>query len=315
MLRNIGKKFPGLEQMKFVATLQQPDLDFWHFFQYRYFKVLIMKINRPAIVLMLVLSTFITSCVGKKKYRFAQSEISRLQGDSTSLSGRIALLEAEIEKMNEQLAGLGLEKSTLQNRLATTSQQLDETSRQSAERLAEQQRRLEQLQGMINRQRETLEGLRKKMADALVNFNASELSVTQKNGKVYVSMQEKLLFPSGSAVVNAQGKEALGQLAKVLQTNPDISVNIEGHTDSIPIRGKYEDNWALSVARATSIVRILTETYKVDPERIIASGHSQYDPVDANATPEGRARNRRTEIILTPRLDELYKLIEEGAPQ
>jgi chemotaxis protein MotB len=126
-----------------------------------------------------------------------------------------------------------------------------------------------------------------------------------------VSLQESLLFPSGSAVVNTKGKDALSKLADVLNANPDISVNIEGHTDSIPITKSFPDNWALSVARAVSIVRILTNDYHVDPTRVIASGHSQYDPVDTKSTPEGRAKNRRTEIILSPKLDELYKLLEQ----
>ncbi len=130
---------------------------------------------------------------------------------------------------------------------------------------------------------------------------------------VYVSLQESLLFPSGSAAVNPKGKEALGTLAQVLNLNPDINVSIEGHTDSIPMKGKFEDNWALSVGRATSIVRILTDTYKVDPLRVVASGRSKYEPVDTNETPEGRARNRRTEIILSPKLDELMKLLETPA--
>jgi len=120
------------------------------------------------------------------------------------------------------------------------------------------------------------------------------------------------LFPSGSAVVNPKGKQALGTLAQVLNVNPDINVVVEGHTDSIPIRGKYEDNWALSVARATSIVRILTETYNVDPVRVIASGKSKFEPVDSNETPEGRQRNRRTEIILAPKLDELMQLLQQN---
>jgi chemotaxis protein MotB len=111
-------------------------------------------------------------------------------------------------------------------------------------------------------------------------------------------------------VVNPKGKEALGKLAEVLNQNPDITVDIEGHTDSIPIRGKYQDNWDLSLARAASIVRILTIDYKVEPMRIVASGHSQYDPVQTNSTPDGRALNRRTDIILSPKLDELYKLLQ-----
>jgi chemotaxis protein MotB len=149
------------------------------------------------------------------------------------------------------------------------------------------------------------------MTNALVNFKPEELSVFVKNGKVYVSLQESLLFPSGSAVVNPKGKEALGTLAQVLNQNPDITVLIEGHTDSIPIKGRYEDNWALSTARSTSIVRILTTTYTVDPTRVTASGRSKYEPIDSNETAEGRARNRRTEIILSPKLEELLKLLEQ----
>lgn len=252
------------------------------------------------------------SCVSKKKFKAAQSSISRLQQDSATFTRRIGSLERNMDDLGRELSGLGIERSNLKNRLDSTSQVLDETSRAAAAKYAEQQKRLETLQSLINRQRQTTEALRKKMADALAGFKSNELTVTNKNGKVYVSLQEQLLFPSGSAVVNPKGKEALGKLAEVLTLNPDININIEGHTDSIPIKGKYEDNWALSTARATSIVRILTDNYKVDSKRIIASGHSQFDPVDNNANPDGRARNRRTEIILTPKLDELYKLIEEG---
>jgi chemotaxis protein MotB len=150
------------------------------------------------------------------------------------------------------------------------------------------------------------------MTNALVNFRPEELTVSVKNGKVYVSLQESLLFPSGSAAVNPRGKEALGKLAQALNTNQDINVLIEGHTDSIPMKGRYEDNWALSTARSTAIVRILTDGYSVDPTRVTASGRSKYEPVDTNGTPEGRARNRRTEIILAPKLDELMRLLEQA---
>ena len=176
--------------------------------------------------------------------------------------------------------------------------------------LINQQVKLEHLQALMDRQKKAIEEIRKKMTDALVGFKSNELSVAIKNGKVYVSLQENLLFPSGSAVVNPKGKLALGKLAEVLNQNPDITVNIEGHTDSIPIRGKYQDNWDLSLARAASIVRILTSDYNVDPVRVTASGHSQYDPVQTNSTSEGRALNRRTDIVLSPKLDELYKLLQ-----
>jgi chemotaxis protein MotB len=162
----------------------------------------------------------------------------------------------------------------------------------------------------MDRQKKAIEEIKKKMSAALVGFNSSELSVAIKNGKVYVSLQENLLFPSGSAVVNPKGKEALGKLAAVLNQNPEITVDIEGHTDSIPIHGKYQDNWDLSLARSASIVRILTSDYKVDPMRVIASGHSQYDPVQTNSTSEGRQLNRRTDIILSPKLDQLFQLLQ-----
>ncbi|MES1249729.1 MAG: flagellar motor protein MotB, partial [Chitinophaga rupis] len=191
----------------------------------------------------------------------------------------------------------------------------DKASRlnKTQEQLAEERKRLQQLQALMDQQKKATQEIRKKMSDALVGFNSNELTVAIKNGKVYVSLSENLLFPSGSAVVNPKGKEALGKLAEVLNVNADITVNIEGHTDSIPIRGRYKDNWDLSTARATAIVRILTVDYKVDPTRVIASGHSQYDPVQPNSTSEGRALNRRTEIILSPKLDELFKLLETGS--
>src|SRR5262249_21150028 len=110
--------------------------------------------------------------------------------------------------------------------------------------------------------------------------------------------------------VNPKGKEALSKLASVLNQNSDITVDIEGHTDSIPIHGKYADNWELSLARSASIVRILTVDYHVDPTRVIASGHSQFDPVQSNSPSDGRAQNRRTDIILSPKLDELYRLLQ-----
>jgi chemotaxis protein MotB len=152
--------------------------------------------------------------------------------------------------------------------------------------------------------------LKEKMAEALKGFNSNELTVIQKNGKVYVSLSENLLFPSGSAVVNPKGVDALSKLAAVLNLNGDVAVNIEGHTDSIPIKGRYKDNWELSTARSNAIVRILVDNYKVDPVRVIASGHSYYDPVDSNTSVDGRARNRRTEIILSPKLTEIYRLLE-----
>lgn len=267
-----------------------------------------------------LLPLMITSCVSKKVFLASQSALESARTDSTRLANRVSELERNISSLNQSSA-------TLQQNLGMLREQLESTSKDAAgkiasqqsllnkskEELADQQKKLESLQTLLEQQKKNADALRQKMADALVKFNSNELTVTVKNGKVYVSLQENLLFPSGSALVNPKGKEALGKLAEVLNLDSDINVNIEGHTDSIPIRSKFEDNWALSTARATSIVRILTKDYKVDPMRVVASGHSQYDPIDSNSMPEGRAKNRRTEIILTPKLDELYNLINASS--
>jgi len=195
----------------------------------------------------------------------------------------------------------------------SAASQLDEKDQvisQNSKQLAEQQDKLKQLQALIDQQQAQTESLRKKMADALGGFTSDQLSVFTKNGKVYVSLSEKLLFPSGSAVVNKEGQEALQKVAEALIQNPEINVNIEGHTDTVPIKGKFQDNWDLSVGRSTAVLRLLTQEYHVNPVRFTASGRGQYEPIADNETAEGRAKNRRTEIILAPKLDELMQLIE-----
>ncbi len=237
----------------------------------------------------------LSSCVAKRRYLDAQSRIQGLRADSSSLEARVADLQGRVSLLDAA------------NESAATK------LNQSQAQVLTQQQRLAQLQTLIDQQKAAAENLRKKIADALVAFSSDQLTVSLRNGKVYVSLAESLLFPSGSAQVNDTGKQALSTLASALQVNPDINVEVEGHTDSIPIVKRYQDNWALSVARSTEIVRILTAQYGIDPVRVTASGRSQFEPVDLNSTPEGRARNRRTEIILAPKLDELMRLIEGGS--
>ncbi|HLK30745.1 MAG TPA: OmpA family protein [Puia sp.] len=257
----------------------------------------------------------ISSCVPTRRWKASEAALQAARTDSAKLATNVADLQREIVVLRQQNGELSKNIEELRNRTgALSSDSANKASmlNRSAQQIANQQKRLEQLQALMDQQKKAIDEIRKKMADALVGFNSNELTVAVKNGKVYVSLQENLLFPSGSAVVNPKGKEALGKLAEVLNANPDITVDIEGHTDSIPIRGRYKDNWGLSTARANSIVRILSDDYKVDPVRIIASGHSQYDPVQTNSTSEGRALNRRTEIILSPKLDELFKLLSNS---
>jgi len=271
-----------------------------------------MKKINYALLIALALG-LMNSCVPTRKYKTSQNELQSVRNDSANLAGKVNELQSTVALLKQQISDLNSKVADLSNKagvLSTDAANKQSQLTKSQQELANQQKRLEQLQALMDQQKKATDEIRKKMADALVGFNSNELSVAIKNGKVYVSLQENLLFPSGSAVVNPKGKEALGKLAEVLNANTDITVDIEGHTDSIPIRTRYKDNWDLSTARAVSIVRILTTDYKVDPVRIIASGHSQYDPVQTNSTAEGRALNRRTEIILSPKLDELFKLLE-----
>jgi chemotaxis protein MotB len=247
-----------------------------------------------------------TSCVAKRLLTQSQMQTAALREDSAKLADRIATLQGNINDLNGKIASLSNQISQLGQQTSDQQNQLS----QSKETLQQQQQRLQHLQALLAQQKAQSDALKNKMTEALKGFNSNDLSVYQKNGKVYVRLSENLLFPSGSAVVNPNGVDALSKLAAVLNLNSDVSVNIEGHTDSIPIRGRFKDNWELSTARANAIVRVLVDNYKVDPVRVIASGHSYYDPIESNSTPEGRAKNRRTEIILSPKLDEMYKLLE-----
>jgi chemotaxis protein MotB len=228
-----------------------------------------------------------------------------MQSKIATLENQIATAQANIESLNKRITGLSSQNTALGQQ---SSEQQDQLS-QSQKDLRAQQLRLQQLQNLLAQQKAASDQLKNRMSEALKGFNSNDLTVYQKDGKVYVSLSENLLFPSGSAVVNPKGVDALSKLAAVLNLNNDVSVDIEGHTDSIPIRGKYMDNWDLSTARANSIVRVLVNNYKVDPKRVISSGHSYFDPVAPNATAEGRAKNRRTDIILSPKLEEMYKLL------
>lgn len=238
----------------------------------------------------------------------------KLSAANAEMKSNIAALNDRISRLKDSIATLEGTAKELNNKINVLRDEKENTKRQlksTNDQIAAQRQRLEQLQALLDQQQEAAEALRRKIAEALKGFSSSELTVKMKNGKVYISMQESLLFPSGSAVVNPKGKDALSKVAGVLNTSADININIEGHTDSIPIHtAKFADNWELSTARATSIAHVLIDEYRVTPAKLVASGRSEYDPIAPNSTPEGRGQNRRTEIILEPKLDELMKLME-----
>lgn len=172
--------------------------------------------------------------------------------------------------------------------------------------------RITELEKLLSEQKTKADALKDAIKKALTDFSAGELSVYTKDGKVYVSMSDKLLFKSGSTTVESKGVDALGKLSEVIKKNPDILVNIEGHTDNVPYvssNGFIKDNWDLSLMRASSVLHILTDKYKVSSIQVIASGRGEFSPKESNSTPEGKAANRRTEIILAPKVDKLLDLV------
>jgi chemotaxis protein MotB len=245
------------------------------------------------------------------------SNLANKESENASLAFKLAESNSQSEALNEQLTDLQDKYNRLINENVSQVDQFNTALRQKSDELnnkekllAEREKALKEMQQIIARQDSITKRLNDIVRNALLGFNADELSVEIKNGKVYISMSDKLLFKSGSANLETKGKEAIKVLADVLNKNAEIDVLVEGHTDNIPIRTpQFKDNWDLSVVRATSIVRILTDEYKISPVRVTASGKGEFMPRASNETQEGRARNRRTEIILSPKLDELMKIL------
>ncbi|WP_158825208.1 OmpA family protein [Mucilaginibacter lacusdianchii] len=229
-----------------------------------------------------------------------ETELARLQGDT-------ARLHREIADLQRNIADLQKNYNTLNKNYNATSSQVNQLSGDLQKREA----RLREVEDILRKRDEAANALRDKLQKALLGFQQSGLTVDIRNGKVYVSLTDKLLFPSGSIVIDEKGKQALKQLAGVMNKETDINMAVEGHTDNQRVvnLGQIKDNWDLSVLRATSVTRYLTEVEKVDPQRLTATGKGETQPIDPANTAEARARNRRIEIVLTPKLDELYNLI------
>ncbi|MFM2206832.1 MAG: hypothetical protein RL213_807 [Bacteroidota bacterium] len=181
--------------------------------------------------------------------------------------------------------------------------------------LKERDDRVRQLESVLGRSDSTVNALKNAVTNALLGFTENGLTVEQRGSRVYVSLSEKLLFSSGSTVVQKKGEEALQELGRVLEKNADINIMVEGHTDNVPISGTLpsgaKDNWELSVLRATSVAKIILKGSKIEPARLTASGKGPYQPLDPANTKEAREKNRRTEIILTPKLDDLFRMLDQ----
>ena len=259
-----------------------------------------------------------TSCVTKKKFMMTEAarmaSIDSLQNLLTDCRNTGDQMTAQIKKLLRDTTQMGNSIRQYQSMLSTNmteQEKLNALLSQKKNELSERERTINELQDMINAQNEKVKQLLNSVKDALLGFSTDELTVREKDGKVYVAMSDKLLFQSGSARLDKRGEEALGKLAEVLNKQTDIDVFIEGHTDNKPINTvQFKDNWDLSVIRATSVVRILIKNYGVNPLQIQPSGRGEYMPVDDNETAEGRSKNRRTEIIMAPKLDKLFQMLQ-----
>lgn len=252
------------------------------------------------------------------KYRDLQDELKRCQNESTAkisdLSTRKAALESQIADMTKQIDYLKQNNNTVLNQLkdlsVVTGAQA-ESIKKSLDNIGAKDIYIRDLQGSIARKDSLNMALVMNLKGAIGNLDDKDINIKVDKGVVYVDISDKLLFKSGSYEVTDRAKEVLGKVAKVLNNQPEIEFQVEGHTDSVPIKSPgILDNWDLSVKRATTVVRILQDTYGLDPKRMTAAGRSQYVPLADNGTPEGRAANRRTRIVILPQLDQFFKLLE-----
>ncbi|MBD98748.1 MAG: hypothetical protein CMO34_02810 [Verrucomicrobia bacterium] len=223
------------------------------------------------------------------------------QAETSKLFGSLQQSQADLQKQSDALEQARLTLKDKQINLEKLTSELDERAK-----------RVEELEAILSRKDSSVNALKAKVQNALLGFENEGLSIEQKNGKVYVSLDESLLFASGSYNVDKKGKEVLQKLGDVLANNAEVNILVEGHTDNVPYNGSgaLKDNWDLSVKRATSVVKIILGNSKIDAQRLSAAGRADHAPLASNDTAEGRSKNRRTEIILTPKLDELFQILE-----
>jgi chemotaxis protein MotB len=266
------------------------------------------KLTFPTLIILFI--TTLSSCVvlSPKKYNALLSQRDSLSLGWEGARTQIASLEeqvARISSLEGKVEGLDANLNSLRSNSSTEIRNL-------AADLQKREARLKEVEEILRKRDEATNALKNKLQKALLGFQQSGLTVDIRNGKVYVSLTDKLLFGSGSIVIDEKGKLALQELATVLKTQPEINISVEGHTDNQRVvnLGQIKDNWDLSVLRATSVVRFLTEGEKIENSRITATGKGEYQPIEQGSTPDIRSRNRRIEIVLSPKLDELYNLIK-----
>jgi len=277
-----------------------------------------MKYNYILLVLILL-----SSCVSQKKYAELeatnQKNLNLLNSATVKLNSCLdekAAAEANFKALEEQVAFLKANNQDLINNmgnLTTLSQKGAENLEKSLESLKEKDLVIRTMQDAVTRRDSVTLALVTSLKGAFIDISDNDIEINVEKGVVFISISDKLLFNSGSYYVSDRAKEVLGKVAQVVLDKPEIEFMVEGHTDNVPIQNEVlQDNWDLSVKRATSVVRVLQNDFNVPPERMTAAGRSYYIPVADNETAEGQAKNRRTRIVVLPKLDQFYDLIEQG---
>ena len=239
-----------------------------------------------------------------KKFITLEETLEITEDSLNQKQQKLEQLESSIDLLKQN------SETELKKRIAENEELMEKIAERENE-LADRMARVDELEGLITRQQEAMRKLKEKLSDALLNFEDKGLTVEARDGKVYVSMENKLLFRSGSWKVGAEGRLAIEELGNVLADNPDIAILIEGHTDNVPYSGKgpLKGNWDLSTKRATAIVNQLLENPDILPQNLTAAGRGEYLPIAPNSSRQGRAANRRIEVVLSPKLDEIKQII------
>lgn len=271
-----------------------------------------------------------SSCVSKKKHLALQASNETLhnkldecnrgldacRGEKSVLEARIAEMENKNQHLKDQVAQLNNTNAALLNsvdQMTTLSKKEAENLEKSLEQIKEQDLRIRSLHDALTKKDSVTLALVVSLKSSLGNLNDTDVVVNVEKSVVFISLSDKMLFGSGSTELSPRAKEVLSKVATVLNSKPDQEVLVEGHTDNVPItRDCIKDNWDLSTQRATTITRVLQNEFKVDPARITAGGRSEYVPLVGNDTPEGRSTNRRIRIVILPKLDQFYEMVEDG---
>ncbi|MBD0364599.1 MAG: OmpA family protein [Flavisolibacter sp.] len=281
----------------------------------------------------LLIACTMASCVSNKKLRAEQDKYARLntfyvqvqddlrkcREEETEANRKRGLLEAEIEGLNKQVAFLKENNNTMINQLkdlSVISSSQAESIRKSLENIGAKDLYIQDLQRAMARKDSLNMALVMNLKGALKDVNDTDIEIKAEKGVVFISISDKMLFKSGSYDVTDQARTVLGKVAQVLNNKPEIEFMVEGHTDNVPIKNNcIQDNWDLSVKRATAVVRILQNQFSIDPKRMTAGGRGEYMPLMGNETAESRATNRRTRIVILPQLDQFFQLLERPQQQ